>query len=374
MRNLITIFLLFAFALSSAQYTIMNDGKVVFHQGDTVKGPAPIITAAPPSTSWVWDVLWNTGFESGDNNGWSLATNISAATVSTSIGQSTITSSGLGYLGNYNVGIRDIDATSDGTGGDTWAWFLEYITNDYSPNAGYNYMIDASAITDSSLNGEMWVFYNFLFKPGGDWCKEVKMPGVNCDESDVSFATPPADSDPATAEGDAFSLALLLRGGGNPGTYHEMAPYLWFPGRTTTYGLGTPRLYDPDNWGSNMQFNLTDSTWYSIAIRVVPNTSTGGTPNEDGAIQIFLNEKLTWSLTGIILVSDETSYPIDWIRYYSFYGGGDSSYAPTTAQWMLLDDVTLAKPNKAGTTDPWGPGNYFSAGDEIDSPIWPKVN
>lgn len=331
-----------------------------------------VIDPVTPGDVWVWDELWSTGFESGDNNGWSLTTNIAASTVSTSIGQSTITSSGLGYLGNYNVAISDIDAVFNETGGATWAWDLEYITNEYGPNAGFSYMIDASAITDSSLNGEKWFMYNFLFKPGGDWALEVKMPGINCAEASVSFDTPPADTDPATPEGDAFSLALLLRGGANPGTYNQIAPYLWFPGRTTTYGLGAPRFYDPDDWGTSKQFDLTDSTWYSIAIRVVPNTVVAGVPNEDGAVQVFLNEKLTWSLTGIILVTDETSYPIDWLRFYSFYGGGSASYAPSTQQWILYDDLYFGKPNIAGTTMPWGPGNYFSSGDTIDSPIWPK--
>lgn len=117
----------------------------------------------------------------------------------------------------------------------------------------------------------------------------------------------------------------MWRGGGN------VEQYLCYPDRQNNCG---------DDWyfkdgGTKIQFS--PGTWHTLEHRIVMGTA-GQT---DGLLQawfdgdLVLNNNLRWKVSG-------ATDGIDALYFSTFFGGGDSSWAPPSAQQADFDDFIVS--------------------------------
>jgi hypothetical protein len=84
--------------------------------------------------------------------------------------------------------------------------------------------------------------------------------------------------------------------------------------------------------------NHGKNRWYNITIRLVVNTFTGSTQDQNGLIEGFVNGYLVGQQTGLNLLGyDDINDPINHVRIRCFYGGG-SSPPIHDDEWIYLDD------------------------------------
>ena len=86
-------------------------------------------------------------------------------------------------------------------------------------------------------------------------------------------------------------------------------------------------------------FDVTDSIWYNITLRIVINTFTGETPNYDGIFEAFVNGKLLDQVSGLYLITlPNINKGIDEMWFNCSFGGPDG---PDRDEWLLFDDIVI---------------------------------
>jgi hypothetical protein len=182
----------------------------------------------------------------------------------------------------------------------------------YSPNQGggqfeapYNHHLD-----------ELYFSFNLKFKPGFEWVKGGKLPGVKGGEV-------PAPGDPDYPDDYGFSASHMWtsEGGLMFYTYHHDKPGL--------YGDGV--VYN--------NFKFETGRWYNITMRIVLNTVSGSEGNYNGILEGYIDGKLYAQRTNLRF-RNLGSIHIDKLKIYSFFGGG-SDYKCIRDEWIDIDNFVV---------------------------------
>ena len=211
---------------------------------------------------------------------------------------------------------------------------------------GMNIYIDTNNPTDSF---EMYFSQNLRAKPGFYPDKGGKIPGIKSSTDNTSGL--PCDGFTAglTFTSDSAVSSYLPSANG-------FANYMKF--RNSTSGelgtLGTTacesgtissRVYGIlDSLGASptidhyIKVYWASGEWFNITMRVALNSSPS---NPDGIIEVYFNGLLVQRVSGCLLDTgvDSPGTAIDRIKFYWFFGGGDSSYAATNDEWFEFDDL-----------------------------------
>ncbi|HYW95633.1 MAG TPA: fibronectin type III domain-containing protein [Bacteroidales bacterium] len=176
---------------------------------------------------------------------------------------------------------------------------------------------------------EVYMSYNIKFRPGFEWVRGGKLPGLKGGPDHYN----PGGPHPAWEDG--FSNGLMWgHGYGGHDDIGGIYFYTYYQDMTGVYG-------ESRRWG-NFHFITEPEQWYNITIRMVMNTvrSDGSGGNNDGLMEGFVNGKLVASYSGLRF-RNVSSVHIDKMKIYSFFGGSGPEFGAARDEWILLDDVCL---------------------------------
>ncbi len=160
---------------------------------------------------------------------------------------------------------------------------------------------------------EVYFSYNIMFKPGFEWVLGGKMPGLG------GGTNPGGGMDMAWDDG--FTVRpMWSKDNGGDGT---MFFYVYHQDKSTYYG---DVFSFPDTY-----WDVSDSTWYNMTIRLVLNSIDPGrlisdpqnAGNNDGIVEFFLDGKLAYSRGGLCFRNLADIW-VDTRHITSFFGGGSA--------------------------------------------------
>jgi hypothetical protein len=159
---------------------------------------------------------------------------------------------------------------------------------------------------------ELYFSYDIKFKPGFDWVKGGKLPGI----LGGKFVT---GKIPTTTDG--FSARMMWKEDG------KLVFYVYHQDQPIIYGS----TYVWENCA------LTSGKWYNITIRVVLNTITNGVAAKNGILEGFVDGKLMFQKKDVRFRSLE-SIKLDRMRVAAFFGGNTEDWACTNDEWIDTDN------------------------------------
>jgi len=116
-------------------------------------------------------------------------------------------------------------------------------------------------------------------------------------------------------------------------------------GTTNSYStcdVYTPGVYSRiystrDSLGGTGYSKLVKGAWANRTLRIVMN-SYG---NPDGFVELYHNGLLIGRISGLYLDTDTygSQTELDIVKFYWFYGGGDSSFAAKKDEYVRFDDL-----------------------------------
>jgi len=222
-------------------------------------------------------------------------------------------------IGKYNVNIVDMDALSGGTGDATRCMRIVHEANRWGI-LGANYGNGSGASFDVLIPSgyeSLYFSYNIMRNENAEAFQEAKVP---CLQGGWTWV----------AQEDRTGFRIQTKMNRKPLFEHEWHYSYPFDSE------GGPRFKDPDDIGSNWEYDWTDSTWYNLTFRVDVNSQGSA----DGLVEVFIDGKLSSSVTGLELSTQ--AFEIDEVVINWFSGGTDSTlFAPATDQFLHIDDVYL---------------------------------
>lgn len=189
---------------------------------------------------------------------------------------------------------------------------VTYPAGQFGPgNGGVQFMV--------ALGGpheELFFSYRVRFSEGFDFVKGGKLPGLVGGSSPTGCA-------PKT---DGFSARNMWRSGGSA------VQYVYYPDQ-------------PNNCGDDIAYRtegaavaFAPGTWHTVEHRLVMNT-----PGEsDGLLEAWVDGELVVQRLDMAWRGAGANFGIDRLYFSTFFGGGDSSWAPATAQVIDFDDLVAA--------------------------------
>ena len=218
----------------------------------------------------------------------------------------------------------------------SWSNGLEktYIVDVYGDHAmKFNY--PTGCVGPSAGGGQWWAplgpghdevyfSYNMMFRPGFDWVKGGKLPGLG------GIDNPTGGKEVAWDGG--FSARIMFAERKEWETNYPEGKcflYVYHQDKTATYG-------DCFHFGE-VYFPVTDSVWYNMTIRCVLNTVSSSGGDKNGILEFFLNGKHIMSRTGLRF-RNISSVWIDTQHIVSFFGGCCEEYGAHRDEWILFDD------------------------------------
>lgn len=148
---------------------------------------------------------------------------------------------------------------------------------------------------------------NFDFSTGG------KLPGLG------GGTTPTGGGIPTGYDG--WTARIMWREVG------ELFQYVYYPEQAGTYG-------DYFGWG----VLATPGVWHDLTVRIVMNT-----PNSsDGILEAWFDDFKVLSKSNIMYRKTD-SFSIDSFVFNTFYGGGDSSWAPSSDMYIYFDNFEISQ-------------------------------
>jgi chitodextrinase len=206
-------------------------------------------------------------------------------------------------------------------GGDYW-------TSPFTATAGYD---------------ELYFAYNVMFRPGFDFVKGGKLPFLAGGPPNNQAATKPTEE-------MGFDCILMFGTGVEDNrttgrmdfyVYHQNCP--------------DPRYAEARQWrrdGEPFIFDVSDSIWYNIAVRIKVNSWSNGVGNRDGFIEGFIDGRFIMGMYDLEFLSGlNQGMGIDRMGIASFFGGCSSSHGAKRDEWAWFDDFVV-----------------WSFGEEVDVP------
>ncbi len=164
---------------------------------------------------------------------------------------------------------------------------------------------------------ELYLSYNLRFKPGFEWVLSGKLPGLRGGEPWPGTGPPPWDA-------GFVALLAWTRDG-------KIMCYYYHHDQTHEYG-------DAVTWN----YTFEPGKWYNITLRVVMNTLNENGGNNDGILEGFVNGTMVAQRTGLKL-RNISAIHVDRIFMSSSYGGYGDEYAPSSNQYLDVDDFVAFK-------------------------------
>lgn len=178
-------------------------------------------------------------------------------------------------------------------------------------NAGVQFQIPFS-----TSHEELYFAYRVRFSTGFDFVKGGKLPGL-------VGGTSPTGCNPNE---DGFSARNMWRTGG------AAVQYVYWPEQPNT--CGDDLRYDD---GPSPK-SFTPGVWQTVEHRVRMNTPGVA----DGVMQAWVDGELALSDEARLWRKEGATFSIDTLYFSTFFGGGDASWAPATAQVADFDDLVVA--------------------------------
>ena len=161
---------------------------------------------------------------------------------------------------------------------------------------------------------DVYCSYRFLMRPGFDFVRGGKMPGLAGGAANDGGHRPNGR--------DGWSVRLMWRDNA------RMAAYVYHPDQPTQYG----EYFD---WSSG----VAAGRWQQVVIHVRMNTPG----QHDGIVQCWLNGSSVLNVD-TLRFRDTSAFGIDQFFFSTFFGGGDSSWAPTRDEYITFDDFQVGTP------------------------------
>ncbi len=195
----------------------------------------------------------------------------------------------------------DIAITSDGT-----------LRVRYRPTSRGSDRVQAPPEFGGS-HDDVWMSYRLYLEPGWEFVRGGKLPGLAGATGRV-----PSGGIGATGE-DGFSARMMWRDGG------RLVVYAYHPDR-------------PSQWGEDFDTGTTlpIAEWVEITQRVTMNDP--GIAN--GSIEIWIDGRSVLVESGLEW-RDSTAFAVDRVFFSTFFGGADSSWAPSTTVHAQFDDIRV---------------------------------
>lgn len=300
----------------------------------TTTTAAPTMTAAPTTTAAPRETTAPTTAAPRTTTTAAPRTTTTTSAPTTTVPPTTTTKAPAGpalltvdFSSNSNGGYSEGDVKSD-FGAIDWARtdrasiqsengnkFLrvEFPQGGVGPNAG-----GAQFITDFAksigTHDELYLSYKVRFKSGFDWKRGGKLPGLSGGNANSGGSKPNG--------WDGWSARMMWRDGGAP------IQYVYHPNQSGSYGEGM-------SWGGP---NFSAGTWATVETRIKLNTPG----HNDGVIQAWMNGQLVLERTGMRF-RDTDNLKIDGLYFSTFFGGADSSWAPSRDEYIDFDDFKISK-------------------------------
>jgi hypothetical protein len=163
---------------------------------------------------------------------------------------------------------------------------------------------------------ELFFSYRVRFAAGFDFVKGGKLPGLVGGSSPTGCA-------PKT---DGFSARNMWRPGG------AAVQYVYYPSQPNNCGDDI----DYETGGAPVLF--APGTWHTVEHHLVMNTLG----ESDGVLEAWVDGTLVVQRLDMVWRGPGATYAIDALYFSTFFGGGDSSWAPATAQVIDFDDLVVA--------------------------------
>ena len=165
---------------------------------------------------------------------------------------------------------------------------------------------------------------SIMFEPGFDWGGEVESGKFG-----FGFAGGSAPTGGNVAD-DGFSARLLWKGNGD-GTASAGA-YVYSVDRTQNLPYGDEFIF-PD-------FTIQPGDWFQVKLRLTTNS---GHEQNDGVLQVWINDKLLFDRKGIRWQSNGEQPMIDQVLYSSFHGGNTDQWSPENVVYARVSDMCVFK-------------------------------
>jgi hypothetical protein len=163
---------------------------------------------------------------------------------------------------------------------------------------------------------ELYFSYRVRFAANFNFVQGGKLPGL------VGGSSPTGCS----PKKDGFSARNMWRSGG------ALVQYVYWPDQPKTCGDDLPYLMQ------NNAFTFQKGVWHRITHRVKMNSA--GTA--DGILQAWVDGTSVLSDSARLWRGVGSTYGIDSLYFSTFFGGGDSSWAPPSEQSADFDDLVVS--------------------------------
>ena len=159
---------------------------------------------------------------------------------------------------------------------------------------------------------ELYVSYRVRFAGDFDFVRGGKLPGLTGGAGNTGGNRPNGR--------DGWSGRMMWRRGG------EAVQYLYHPDQPQTYG-------EDFNWGRRFK----PGRWHTVEHRFVMNTPG----KNDGVLQTWFDGTQALYVDNLRF-RDIDSFAIDHFYISTFFGGGDSTWAPTKDEYISFDDFFVS--------------------------------
>lgn len=173
-----------------------------------------------------------------------------------------------------------------------------------------------------STSDEVYISYKVKFSEDFDFVRGGKLPGLAGGEGNTGGRKPNGE--------DGWSARIMW------GPTGEIVQYVYHPDQPRMTG-------DVMYWNLHGQVYIERGTWHEIQTRVKLNTP--GSTN--GTIQSWFDGELVFERNDLRFRDIEEIY-VDLIAFSVFFGGADSSWAPTKNESIYFDDFLVSSKSIIG--------------------------
>jgi hypothetical protein len=198
---------------------------------------------------------------------------------------------------------------------------------------------------------EIYVSYNWKFSEEYNSTAGAKLPGF------VGLPTDPEMGPECPRSGYGFAAHNMHKRAGRMISYHY--------DRTDHNFVECPWSTDDYNF-NEVYFN--NGCWYNITQRLVMNTFTNGNPNSDGIKELWVDGRMIFQETNLILMENESeTMKIDGFRLANYYGGNTDGYRPLYECYGYIDNIKIYLPSGTEITghELHSPSEVLTTPDEI---------
>ena len=214
---------------------------------------------------------------------------------------------------SWNNGLDEGRATIVGEPDNTYLR-ITYPADEYGPSAGGVQF----KVLFSDAYDEVYLRYRLRFGDDFEWVKGGKLPGL------IGGSAPTGCKDDDTG----FSARMMWRVDGLP------VQYLYYPTKIESCGDDFPYEVGGD------AVSFTPGVWHTVEHRIVMNDP--GSSN--GVMQAWIDGELALDIQDFAWRGQGSTYAVDGLYFSTFYGGGDTSWAPSSEQTIDYDDFLATTP------------------------------